>query len=97
VHVAFIARRFLVRKRWSKKSPKTASIQARHFSRRAAQRYGEFDIDVEAINRMIQDGRTSPIWKESNTRTHHLVEWNGKQMKVVYDKLRKTVVTALPA
>ena len=80
-----------------RRSPKTPAIQAKHFARRAAERYGEFQIDVAAINRLIQSGQTTPILKESNTRSHHIVRWNGKDMKVVYDRARKTVVTALPA
>jgi len=79
-----------------RKPPKTAAIQAKHFSMRAAERYGEHSIDVDAINRLVRAGQTTHVFKESNTRSHHIVRWNGKDMKVVYDRLRKTVVTALP-
>lgn len=46
--------------------------------------------------RLIQNGKTECIEITSNTRTIHIVDYNGETLKIVYDKLRKTIVTVLP-
>lgn len=68
-----------------------------HFKKRARQRYGiKLDSDdVQAIGDMIRRGESQFISKQSNTRTVHKVEFNGSEMIVVYDRLRKTPITAL--
>ena len=75
-----------------------AKSQRIHAKRRALQRY---DIslnreDLEKIIQLIQTGKGRCIEKQSNTRTIFIVEYKGKDCKVVYDKLRKNICTFLP-
>ena len=76
---------------------KASSIKA-HAKRRFAQR---FDIELTAqdcksiINIIASSGGTTLVDKQSNTRSLHKVNYGGQNIIVVYDKLRKLLVTAL--
>lgn len=71
--------------------------QREHFKRRIAERCG---ITVNRhtyrdIIEAIQDNRATFVEKQSNRISVWLLEVQGVQVKVVYDKQRKTLVTAL--
>lgn len=81
----------------SRRGPKTASDCERHFRMRLLQRYGIALGDrYTSCNREVQEGRATFDFKESNTRTHWTLEIEGKQVRVVYDRGRSALVTALP-
>jgi len=69
-----------------------------HAKKRARQRYG---IDLPtvvqaAIVKRIQRGQGRWLKTQSNRVTHWAVEWEGQTIPVVYDKIRKQIVTVLP-
>ena len=72
--------------------------QSIHAKRRALERY---DLDINRKSRMgiislIQNNHTIERKKQSNRVTIHTLNYNGKIIKVVYDKDRKNIVTFLP-
>lgn len=71
--------------------------ELRHATRRGKERYKrDFSRnDLERMSSIIQEGNSTFIKKESNTRKVHEIEFDGKPMRVVYDKLRKCIVTFL--
>lgn len=81
-----------------RKLPDKAKCQRIHFKTRAAQRYGlviNRHIFRELIEQ-IQQKRAEFIETQSNRLSVYWVEYQDVRMKVVYDKQRKTLVTALP-
>jgi len=79
-----------------KREPK-AKTQRRHFKRRIKERFGLVvnGTDYRKIVAMIQDGSATFIEKQSNTRRLFRLVINKQAVYIVYDKLRKTAVTAL--
>ena len=69
-----------------------------HAKRRASQRYGITlnKYQYREISKMIMKGQEFVLSRPSLARTIYLIEYMGKQMKVVYDKKRHQVVTFLP-
>jgi len=71
--------------------------EAAHAKRRALQRFGlTLNSDqLQALSRMIRAGRSECIERESNRVSVHRLEWQGCVVVVVYDRLRKQIVTFL--
>ncbi len=72
--------------------------QRAHAKRRAAERFG-LNLTKEAqreIVSRIQNGKAKFLEKQSLRISLWLVDWNGTEMRVVYDKNRKSIVTCLP-
>ena len=75
--------------------------KARDIETHAHQRFGlRFDIEWTPEVRklvvwLIQTGRSKFIEKQSNSISLHQVHIQGKDVVVVYDKIRAQVVTAL--
>jgi len=70
----------------------------RHAKIRARERYG-ISLDenkMRSIVRKIQMGHATFLKKQSNRVSIYLIEVDGQMMRVVYDKLRKVLVTCLP-
>jgi hypothetical protein len=78
--------------------PKTKKILHRHAGKRALCRYGISlnNKDFSQLVELIQTGKSQCIHVSSNTRTIHLVTYNNINYKVVYDKVRKAIITCLP-
>jgi hypothetical protein len=80
-----------------RKIPK-ATTQKRHAKIRAIQRYG-FGLTDELLKEIvgkIHRGETRLIDKQSLRVSIHAVMVEGREIPVVYDKHRKTVVSLLP-
>lgn len=76
-----------------------AASQEMHALRAAKKRYG---VEVGLlgmcdIRDQIQGGRSRLLERQSNRVAIHEVHWAGERMVVVYDSLRHTLVTFLPA
>lgn len=75
--------------------------QKSHFRRRVYERYslsineGEYDLLVSKIRKNDKEVVTFLV-KQSNRLTVHLLFYRNIEIVTVYDKLRKTLVTALP-
>lgn len=67
----------------------------RHARQRFALRFDLTEADVAECARMIRDGQSTLVEKQSNTRTVHRVTYQDQTIDCVYDKLRGQVVTAL--
>jgi hypothetical protein len=69
-----------------------------HFKRRMNERFGIVLTTAQCkdIVDLIQNGKTKCIKQQSLRTTIHEVKINGILIHVVYDKIRKTPVTALP-
>ena len=74
------------------------AAQIRHAKMRAAERYDLNLSDGQYNNlcNIIRRGGSKIVFKQSNRVTIHKLEWDGKEMVVVYDKLRNTIVSFLP-
>mgnify|MGYP006189081269 CR=1 FL=1 len=73
--------------------------QRRHAQKRALQRYG---IDLtkstrDALIKRIQSGDYEFCEKQSNRVTHFVMKLDGELVRLVYDKLRREIVTFLPS
>lgn len=82
----------------SKKLSSKGKCQRKHAKRRALERYG---IDFTHQNMIdlkhhIMSGRSQNVVTQSNRVTIHTLEWQGQTVRVVYDKLRKNIVSFLP-
>ena len=77
---------------------KTERDLYRHFRWRVFQRHGiEIEEkDYDAMVAMIQEGQGTFLWAESHTKHHWKIWWEDKFFRVVYDKKRGCLVTALP-
>ena len=79
-------------------TPKKAKSQRKHAIKRALQRY-DLDINQEKLVELvqsIQNGKAKFLEKQSLRVSIFEVEVNGKKTRVVYDKIRKTIVSFLP-
>jgi len=75
-----------------------AYAQGVHAIRRAAERYG-LRIGKRTLQRLvadIQQGRGTFIRRQSNRVSLWQLNVEGRPVRVVYDRLRKTIVTFLP-
>lgn len=81
-----------IRKRDKKKS------QYMHTIQRVGERYGLriTNADVDKMVRDIQSGNSTPIEKQTNAKTIHVIECRGVSIYVAYDPSRKSIRTALP-
>jgi hypothetical protein len=85
------------RTRRGRGEPKIKTLR-RHASRRSLERVGVV-LDPSTHKRIvldIQEGRSTPIEKQSHRISVHQVELAGETVKVVYDRTRKVIVTVLP-
>lgn len=75
--------------------------QKSHFRRRVFERYslqineGEYDFLVSRI-RKNDKAVVTFLTKQSNRLSVHLINYRNTEFVAVYDKLRKSLVTALP-
>lgn len=80
--------------------PRNPQQRQRHVAVRAKQRYG-LDLDSDQVRQLEQGiaDRSLPVTFLNRTRegTRHLrVEFQGKDIKVIYDPRHESVVTVLP-
>lgn len=82
--------------RWRSKGKKTSKICAEHFKTRCCQRLGVV-LSQDELKKMMADGELKFLHKQSNTKTHWLIDVpsTGKSAVLVYDKLRNVFVTVL--
>lgn len=75
-----------------------AQSQAKHAKRRALERYDLelSDRDLREIVRLIQAGKAQKTLKQSHRVTVCWLQFQGKTIKVVYDKSRKSIASFLP-
>lgn len=81
------------RRRGSKKA-----AQNRHAKRRAYERHGLVlrTQDLQKIVGLIRNGDSKLLGYQSLRVSGHQVTWEGKEIKVLYDNHRRTVITVLP-
>lgn len=75
-----------------------SEAQNRHAKRRAMERYG---IDLNRHKRlemvhMIQNGKAECVRKQSHRVSIFSLQYEGKEVIVVYDRQRKTLASFLP-
>lgn len=77
---------------------KTKADLAAHFKMRLQQRYGiTINKDgYKALIQQVQSGAAKFLFKESNTRTHFLLNEGGTDVVAVYNSQLKALCTALP-
>jgi len=70
-----------------------------HAKRRAYERFGLIlnHASMKEIVRMIKEGKSTAVKKESNRVVLHILEYQGKKIKVAYDKNRGCLITVLRA
>ena len=76
--------------RRKKKTKKECQVV--HFQKRCIERVGKL-LDRKEIIRQIQDGKLEFIERQTNRVSIWKYPLEGKDYKIVYDKLRKQVVT----
>lgn len=77
---------------------KKSVCQRIHAKRRAVERYS-LDLnrqDLRNIVTVIQSNKATPVEKQSHRVTVFDLTYNEVDVRVVYDKQRKTIVTFLP-
>lgn len=81
-----------------KRKPKEKHELRSHAARRLKQRYDVTDAlaAVEEITRLIRKHKATFLWRESGTRTHWLVPYEGHNIIAVYHKPVKFICTVLP-
>lgn len=74
-----------------------AKRQTSHFKRRARERFGIYfsKSDIDIIIKKIQNGEAKFIERSSNRVSVFTVWHNEQNLRVVYDKARKTLVTIM--
>jgi hypothetical protein len=79
--------------RWTKKMS-----QKEHARNRASQRYGIqlTNRDLYLIGKMIREGKATVHKKLTNSRSEHILEYQGVRMRVCYDNTRNNVCSFLP-
>ena len=75
-----------------------ARFQTRHAKGRAFERYGLSinDQDLQEISSSIQSGKATHIFRQSNRVSIFKLVFKEKDIQVVYDSKRKTIVTFIP-
>lgn len=66
----------------------------KHFFKRSLERVGVL-LDEQELVRKIQNAELEFVERQSNRRTVFRTEYNGKKYRIVYDKLRKQIITIL--
>jgi len=74
-----------------------AKCQTGHFLRRVNERFGMHlnEHDIRAMVRMIQNGETTFVQRQSCRVVVHDVVYQGETLRVCYDSQRRTLVTVL--
>lgn len=88
----------MIRRHFSRRTPKSKKVLRIHARRRAYQRFGVL-LTTDAIERIAKDirnGRAKFFDRQSNTVTRWIVKLADKEVAVVYDKPRKTIRTVMP-
>jgi hypothetical protein len=72
--------------------------QRDHFQKRSIQRIGSFiqKSEIERIINEIKANKTIHIGRLSNRVSAHGIEISGETVIVLYDKIRKELITVLP-
>lgn len=52
--------------------------------------------DLERIIKLIQNKKGRFVRRESNSKTHWLLNYQGQELYVVYSKKTKTILTVMP-
>jgi hypothetical protein len=81
-----------------KRKPKEKYELRVHSSQRLKQRYNIEDAweAVNEITKLIRSNKATFLWRESSTRTHWLVHYDGQDIIAVYHKPVKFICTVLP-
>lgn len=76
----------------------TARCRRDHAKRRALERYGAAlsGRDLDRIVRAIQGGQSTPLKRQSQTRSIHKVTLHGTAFVVVYQRKTGEICTFLP-
>lgn len=83
------------KKKSHKKKRTKESCELIHFKKRMIERQG-LVLNKEQINeicKLIQNGHSTFVKKQTNRIVLHDISYNGKVLRIVYDKLRKIPVT----
>ena len=81
------------------KRPSKRDCQRKHALRRARSRYGIAEPEIKKIRSTILGGHEGVVVfaeKQSLRLTRFVVELEGQHYPVVYDRIRKSIVTFLP-
>ena len=81
-----------------RKKSKYNTVLLKHAKRRAWERYevALTDQDLQKIVKKIQDGDAIFVENKTNTRTVHLVKFDGTEFITLYSRSLKQVVTFFP-
>lgn len=73
-------------------------IRESHVKQRARERFGIYltKRDLGQIVRIIQEGKAFLLRNESNTKKHYKVEYAGIEMRVIYSKAHRCLLTVIP-
>jgi hypothetical protein len=80
-----------------KSMTKSESLR-RHAKKRARERY-QLDINKFAYKSLVDDilsGRAQKIERQTHRVTTYLIQIEGAQYPIAFDKLRKEIITFLP-
>lgn len=66
----------------------------KHFFRRSLERVGVL-LDENDLIRKIQNHELEFVEHQSNRKTVFRLEYNGQKYRIVYDKVRKQIITIL--
>lgn len=66
----------------------------KHFFRRSLERVGVL-LDENDLIRKIQNHELEFVERQSNRKTVFRIEYNSKKYRIVYDKVRKQIITVL--
>lgn len=77
---------------------KTRKALMRHSKRRATSRYAVSltNAEINTITERIQQGLSLFAERISTNRSLHIIQYNDKYIRVIYDKAKKTTATFLP-
>ena len=98
VSPGFLAELRRISRRNSREALDKKEAEQRHALQRIHKRYG-FKLSrkqLRSLIHQIQGGSARFIERESNNRSKFVVQHEGEELLVVYDKKRKMIVTALP-
>lgn len=75
-----------------------AESQTQHFRQRLFERYKMVinESQIKTIVSLIQKGKGKLLEKQSNRVKKYSVPFEDKNIVVIYDSIRKTLVTVLP-
>lgn len=69
-----------------------------HTRLRLAERYGlqASSADIFAMAKLIAHGQATLLARQSRRVDHWLLDYKGLQLRLVYDRHRRSIITALP-